>query len=112
MKKTENKKNTAADPVSQDYLLVNNAETLEKLINKVKKAQEILSTFSQEKIDHIFRVSCSYFICGRAIQTYPDFSVRHHFVTNVGVLVGSAHDHRRQQLPVKTDGTGIKGLIS
>ena len=57
MKKTENKKNTAADPVSQDYVLVNNAETLEKLINKVKKAQEILSTFSQEKIDHIFRAA-------------------------------------------------------
>lgn len=57
MKNTEKKKNPVAESVAQDYVLVNNAETLEKLINKVKKAQEILATFSQEKIDHIFRAA-------------------------------------------------------
>lgn len=57
MKETVKKLVSAADKTAPGYVLVNNAETLEKLINKVKKAQEILATFSQEKIDHIFRAA-------------------------------------------------------
>jgi len=57
MKETVKKLVSAADKAAPGYVLVNNAETLEKLINKVKKAQEILATFSQEKIDHIFRAA-------------------------------------------------------
>ena len=57
MKNTEKKAVLAADSAAKEYVTVNSSDTLEKLINKVKKAQEILATFSQEKIDHIFRAA-------------------------------------------------------
>ncbi len=41
----------------EKYSIVNNAETLEKAIEKVRKAQEEFSTFSQEKVDEIFKAA-------------------------------------------------------
>lgn len=39
----------------ENYDIVNSVETLEKTLKKVRKAQEEFSTFSQEKVDEIFK---------------------------------------------------------
>lgn len=43
-------------------MIVNSLETLDKLLSLVKKDQEVFATFSQEKIDEIFR-ECALAIC-------------------------------------------------
>lgn len=40
-----------------DYEIVNSVDTLEKLIERVKKAQEEYSTFTQEQVDEIFKAA-------------------------------------------------------
>ena len=58
MKKTEKKAlPVKAEEQDQDYISVNNPDTLEELINKVKKAQQVFASFPQDKIDHIFRAA-------------------------------------------------------
>ena len=43
--------------MSEEYELVDNLEKLQKMIEKVKKAQEIFSEFSQEQVDKIFEAA-------------------------------------------------------
>ena len=43
--------------MSKDYEIVDNIETVEKAFEKVKKAQEEFSTYSQEKVDKIFKAA-------------------------------------------------------
>lgn len=43
--------------MSEEYELVDNIERLHKTIEKVKKAQEIFSEFSQEQVDKIFEAA-------------------------------------------------------
>ena len=40
-----------------EYMRVSNVEELQELINRVKEAQEKFSTFTQEQVDHIFRMA-------------------------------------------------------
>ena len=41
----------------KEYIQVNNAETFNEVLKRVKKAQEEFSTFSQEQVDKIFRAA-------------------------------------------------------
>ena len=43
--------------MSKDYEIVDSIETFEKAFEKVKKAQEEFSTYSQEKVDKIFKAA-------------------------------------------------------
>ena len=43
--------------MSKDYEIVDSIETFEKTFEKVKKAQEEFSTYSQEKVDKIFKAA-------------------------------------------------------
>jgi len=43
--------------MSEEYELVDNLEKLQKVIERVKKAQEIFSEFSQEQVDKIFEAA-------------------------------------------------------
>ena len=43
--------------MSKDYEIVDSVETFEKAFEKVKKAQEEFSTYSQEKVDKIFKAA-------------------------------------------------------
>lgn len=43
--------------MSKDYEQVDSVETLEKLIQNVRKAQREFATFSQEKVDKIFKAA-------------------------------------------------------
>ncbi|GBF23115.1 bifunctional acetaldehyde-CoA/alcohol dehydrogenase, partial [Candidatus Gastranaerophilus sp. (ex Termes propinquus)] len=40
-----------------NFARVTETQHLEELIGKVKKAQEVFATFSQEKVDEIFRAA-------------------------------------------------------
>ena len=56
IKKKNEKNNVNIDAnVGVNKILVNDLESLDKLIEKVKKAQSIYQTFSQEKVDYIFK---------------------------------------------------------
>ena len=56
IKKKNEKNNVNIDAnVGVNKILVNDLESLDKLIEKVKKSQSIYQTFSQEKVDYIFK---------------------------------------------------------
>ena len=40
--------------VTKEYEIIDSVETLEKAIKRVKKAQEVFATFTQEQVDKIF----------------------------------------------------------
>ena len=43
--------------MSEEYELVDNLEKLQKMVEKVRKAQEVFSGFSQEQVDKIFETA-------------------------------------------------------
>ena len=45
--------------VTKEYEIIDSVETLEKAIKRVKKAQEVFATFTQEQVDKIFLAAAS-----------------------------------------------------
>jgi len=51
--------NLTPKEITEDYQRVDNLEALDNLIAKVKKAQEIYSTYTQEDVDRIFKAAAA-----------------------------------------------------
>ena len=45
--------------VTKEYEIIDSVETLEKAIKRVRKAQEVFATFTQEQVDKIFLAAAS-----------------------------------------------------
>ena len=43
--------------VTKEYEIIDSVETLEKAIKRIRKAQEVFATFTQEQVDKIFRAA-------------------------------------------------------
>ena len=43
--------------MKKEYEIVDNVENLEKALERIRKAQEKFATFSQEKVDKIFKAA-------------------------------------------------------